>query len=339
MLRFAKERPLEMASYSVSDAVATYYLYENYVHMFIFSLCTVIPMGSEDVLRKGSGTLCEQLLMVEAFNGNIVCPNKYQADPLKFHEDGHLLENETYIGGHVEALEAGVFRSDIPVRFRLVPEAFDGLIQNVDRDLRFSLEVEAKRSVADVTNYEEVKQAIIKQLEALRETPLREEEPAIYHLDVGAMYPNIILTNRLQPCAIVDQSTCAACDHNHEDNNCKRPMEWIWRGDMFPASRSETRSLRTQLEYETVGGTPFNDLSKLEQAAALKQRMKTYCQKVYKKVKVTEEVPRTSVVCQRENSFYVDTVRAFRDRRLDQATPHRTHLDGRGSVEDPLFFS
>jgi hypothetical protein len=28
------------------------------------------------VLRKGSGTLCESLLMVEAFHANVVCPNK-----------------------------------------------------------------------------------------------------------------------------------------------------------------------------------------------------------------------------------------------------------------------
>jgi DNA polymerase epsilon subunit 1 len=55
MLTYAKERPVHMASYSVSDAVATYYLYEKYVHMFIFSLATIIPMGPEDVLRKGSG--------------------------------------------------------------------------------------------------------------------------------------------------------------------------------------------------------------------------------------------------------------------------------------------
>ena len=67
MLREAQERPEHMASYSVSDAVATYYLYQTYVHNFIFSLCTVIPAGPEDVLRKGSGTLCEALLMVEAF--------------------------------------------------------------------------------------------------------------------------------------------------------------------------------------------------------------------------------------------------------------------------------
>lgn len=57
MVRFARDRPAHMASYSVSDAVATYYLYDKYVHLFIFSLCTVIPMGPEDVLRKGSGEL------------------------------------------------------------------------------------------------------------------------------------------------------------------------------------------------------------------------------------------------------------------------------------------
>lgn len=56
MVRYASERPSEMASYSVSDAVATYYLYTTYVHNFIFSLCTIIPMKAEDVLRKGSGT-------------------------------------------------------------------------------------------------------------------------------------------------------------------------------------------------------------------------------------------------------------------------------------------
>lgn len=36
------------------------------------------------------------------------------------------------------------------------------------------------------------------QLIRLRDEPMREECPLIYHLDVAAMYPNIILTNRLQ---------------------------------------------------------------------------------------------------------------------------------------------
>ncbi|RHZ23048.1 hypothetical protein DYB37_001032, partial [Aphanomyces astaci] len=120
MLPLAQNEPLKMASYSVSDAVATFYLYDKYVHLFVFSLCTIIPLGSEDVLRKGSGTLCEALLMVEAFRGNIICPNKQVSVPF-------------------EALEM------------------------------------------------------------LRDCPDRWEKPLIYHLDVAAMYPNIILTNRLQP--------------------------------------------------------------------------------------------------------------------------------------------
>ena len=37
--------------------------------------------------------------------------------------DGHLLSSETYVGGHVEALEAGVFRSDIPTHFKIEPSA------------------------------------------------------------------------------------------------------------------------------------------------------------------------------------------------------------------------
>lgn len=49
-------------------------------------------------------------------------PNKHVEDSNKFYE-GHLLESETYVGGHVEALEAGVFRSDIDSDFRIDPTA------------------------------------------------------------------------------------------------------------------------------------------------------------------------------------------------------------------------
>ena len=58
------EQPQVLAQYSVSDAVATYYLHMKYVHPFIFSLCNIIPLCPDEVLRKGTGTLCETLLMV-----------------------------------------------------------------------------------------------------------------------------------------------------------------------------------------------------------------------------------------------------------------------------------
>lgn len=71
-------------------------------------------------MRKGSGTLCEALLMVEAFHANIVFPNKKESELNKLTPNGHVLDQETYVGGHVEALESGVFRADIPCRFRMV---------------------------------------------------------------------------------------------------------------------------------------------------------------------------------------------------------------------------
>ena len=99
-------------------------------------------------------------------------PNKHSDESSKFFQ-GHLLESETYVGGHVEALEAGVFRSDIPVKFRLVSDAFQKvcslilffchsltlvkqLIDEVDQALKFSIQVEAKANLEDVVNYDEV---------------------------------------------------------------------------------------------------------------------------------------------------------------------------------------
>lgn len=120
MTPYASEFPQLLAQYSVSDAVATYYLYMKYVHPFIFSLCNIIPLNPDEVLRKGTGTLCETLLMVQAFKASIVMPNRH-VDPVGNEFKGHLLESETYVGGHVEALEAGVFRADIPTDFKVNP--------------------------------------------------------------------------------------------------------------------------------------------------------------------------------------------------------------------------
>ena len=103
-------------------------------------------------------------------------PNKHEEPPLQFFE-GHLLESETYVGGHVEALEAGVFRSDLPCKFKVVPEAVQKvrcyllvqlrtvshlstygfqLIDDVDQALKFSIEVEGGKNVEDVLNYDKV---------------------------------------------------------------------------------------------------------------------------------------------------------------------------------------
>ncbi|CAD6231570.1 GSCOCG00001475001-RA-CDS [Cotesia congregata] len=324
MCKLAVEQPESLANYSVSDAVATYYLYQKYVHPFIFALCTIIPMNPDEVLRKGSGTLCESLLMVEAFKANIIFPNKKENELNKLTTDGHVLNQETYVGGHVEALESGIFRADIPYRFKIVTSAVDELISSVDNTLKHAIQEEENVPLDLVDNFEEVADAIREKLMDLKNQPLRLEKPVIYHLDVGAMYPNIILTNRLQPSAMVDETVCAACDYNRPGALCKRDMKWMWRGEYLAASLSEYQRIQQQLETEKFppafpGGPKraFHQLPPVDRASYEKKRLEQYCKKVYKKVKITKMEERTQTVCQKENSFYVDTVRAFRDRRYE----------------------
>ncbi|KAF8625679.1 hypothetical protein AX15_005255 [Amanita polypyramis BW_CC] len=329
MTAYASEQPQVLAQYSVSDAVATYYLYMKYVHPFIFSLCNIIPLNPDDVLRKGSGTLCETLLMVEAYRAEIIMPIKHEESHGKMYE-GHLLASETYVGGHVEALEAGVFRSDIPTEFRVVPSAVQKLMDELDAALTFCIVEESKAPLGDVTNYEEVKSAIRKALETMRDNPKRTDKPLIYHLDVAAMYPNIMLSNRLQPDSMVDESVCAVCDYNRPGKQCDRRLNWAWRGEFFPAQRDEFNMIKFALNQENfaakrAGGPErrFHELTEAEQTAMLHKRLTDYSKKVYKKTKETKVETREAIVCQRENPFYVNTVRRFRDRRYEYKGLHK----------------
>ncbi|XP_055908659.1 DNA polymerase epsilon catalytic subunit 1 isoform X2 [Eupeodes corollae] len=324
MCKMAVLKPQLLSNYSVSDAVATYYLYMKYVHPFIFALATIIPMEPDEILRKGSGTLCETLLMVEAYHANIIFPNKQKEEQNKFSSDGYLIDSETYVGGHVEALECGVYRADIPCRFRLDRNMINELIDNISNVLKHAIVNEESVPLKEVLNFSEVSTEIKQALKGLYDIPNRLEQPVIYHLDVGAMYPNIILTNRLQPPSVVNDADCAACDFNTSVAKCQRTMKWHWRGEMLPASKNELQRIKHQLEMETfpplhAGGSSrsFHELSEDDQIAYEKKRLSDFCRKVYKKTKIVKLEERNSTICQKENSFYVDTVRAFRDRRYD----------------------
>jgi DNA polymerase elongation subunit (family B) len=396
MMDAARDAPHEMARYSVSDAVCTYYLYMKYVHPFTFSLCNIIPLAPDDVLRKGSGTLCEMLLMCQASEKRIVAPNKHDDSAIgKLTKEGHVLESETYIGGHVEALRTGVYRSDLPNKFSIDMSALDDLERSLDDTMKFAIEVEGGVQLDNIVNYDEVRQQIVDGLAALRAKPERDENPLIYHLDVSAMYPNIILTNRLQPHAIVSSNQCAACDFNGM-SDCQRTMEWTWRGEYFPATRgeaemiqrraaqdereAEVRALSAESEqgsgnvaieevrngefrgdrsrfrggkrggragYRSLssrnghggdrGGSAFDlagvtngsgasvtpssfpsfaDVS-ARRNVSFRKRLKDYCRTNYRRTLDTRVESKPATVCQRENPFYVDTVRAFRDRRYE----------------------
>lgn len=338
MTPYALEKPQVLSEYSVSDAVATYYLYYNYVHPFIFSLATIIPLNGDETLRKGTGTLCEMLLMVQAYENGILLPNKH-TDPLERFYDGHLLESETYVGGHVESLEAGVFRSDLELDFKVDPSVIDELLPGVPEVVKFFVQVECFKNPDNIENLDSVVSQILEQLLDLKNRPKRKELPLIYHVDVALMYPNIMILNRLQPDLMKTEQDCAACDFNHPGKRCDRPLTWAWRGEYFPAKMDEYGMVRKAMGNELFdtkyGKKPFDDLPYPEQVSHLKKRILDYSRKVYHRIKASETVEKTAIVCQRENPFYINTVRSFRDRRYTYKGLAKKWKKKMGSLNDP----
>ena len=86
----------------------------------------------------------------------------------------------------------------------------------------------------------------------------------IYHVDVAAMYPNIILSNRLQPVAIVNEKICAGCIFNKPESNCKRPLEWQWKGEVFPINRGEFEQIKCQLNEEEKQSSNLKSMNQQE---------------------------------------------------------------------------
>ncbi|CAG9957228.1 unnamed protein product [Clonostachys rosea f. rosea IK726] len=191
---------------------------------FHFSLCTILP----------TGTLCEMLLMVQAYQKGIVLPNKHIA-PKEAFWDGHLLDSETYVGGHVESIEAGVFRADIPV------------------DFSFVVTVEENKKLEDVENYDEVREQIAARLLKLKNTPNRHERPLIYHLDVASMYPNICRPTVAARFYGPRVRLCC-CDFNRPGKTCDRRLPWAWRGEYIPAKRDEYNMIRNALRTKSSRG-------------------------------------------------------------------------------------
>ena len=59
-----------------------------------------------------STSTCKSLLCVKAFRGNVVFLDKHESVLNKMTEDGKIIESETYVGGHVKAIESEVQATD-----------------------------------------------------------------------------------------------------------------------------------------------------------------------------------------------------------------------------------
>ena len=141
----------------------------------------------------------------------------------------------------------------------------------------------------------------------------------------------------------------------------QRKMIWTWRETYVPAQRSEYDMVRRQLESErfvkqdqkdddrdrdsrqpaaSAADEPpvyvgFHELSQRQQEELLMKRLKEYSRKVYKRTTKEQSEERQAIVCMRENSFYVDTVRAFRDRRYTYKTEHKNWQRNLGKATSP----
>ncbi|EDO08465.1 DNA polymerase B exonuclease domain family protein [Babesia bovis T2Bo] len=377
MVPCARNDPQTLAVYSVSDAVATYYLYMKYIHSFIFALCYIVPLQPNDVLRQGSGTLCESLLMAEAYSNQVLFPNKHKQSGIRYFKDPvtskhHLIYDNSYIGARVASLRCGLFRDDLKERFELKSSAYQELIDDLDQCLNAwadgngvdkgtgeppdttsadftSLAPEwLRRRFSNFENFDEVYTTIRERLVKLRDQPVINTFPRIYHLDVGAMYPNIIISQRLQPTAVVTEEFCQKCSYYSESNVCQKRMQWKQKLEISPVDRNHILPLMKDLESRTYRGTvqystrdqtnrdsdassdesdslepeyprvkmrTWKQLTEREQASELQKVIKSYSQKVFNKMKVTRELDVESIVCQRENPFYLFTVQKFRDKR------------------------
>ncbi|KAK7250794.1 hypothetical protein RIF29_33473 [Crotalaria pallida] len=96
---------------------------------------------------------------------------------------------------------------------------FQQLINNLDRDLQYAIRVEGKMDLESVSNYDEVKDAIME-----------------------------------KPPSIVTDEVCTACDFNRPGKTCLRKLEWVWRGETFMAKKIDYYHVKKQIESEFVDG-------------------------------------------------------------------------------------
>ncbi|EJW05242.1 hypothetical protein EDEG_00707 [Edhazardia aedis USNM 41457] len=458
MMWFMQNDPQKLAVYSVSDAISTYLLYTKYVHPFIFSLCTLIPMNSEDVLSKGSGTLCEALLISEGFKKNILIPERKIGDD--FYYKGRLCEEVNYVGGHVECLRSGIFRSDFNYNFHINLQRLEWIKENIQNILRYSGDIDEteihnleKKITKDIDNFKleiienensktsrnyiipqiisksesitneyynstkttekqninddiiflntvtnknnnkisfdrisnvdesgsnnfnaaspknhsnltYIKQNSCKKMDDhLDSTNIITCKPKIYHMDVAAMYPNIIITNRLQPVSVITNENCIKCDFYQSNANCQRKMNWKMRVQFYPSKSGEILQIKRQLSCEKIGykelekigyftnnknfndpnishssnnqavfsdgkkqqsyiekdkfSINFDELSLADQKLILKERILNHSKNIYRKTNLTEIIDMQNIVCQRDEPFYVEVVKNFRDKRYE----------------------
>lgn len=286
MMKLALEAPHTMLHYNISDIVATYLLNQKFVENFIFALGSIVPLTPDNLLRKGTGSICDTGMLALAKKTHIKIENKPPERSSLLFKD-YVCKSETYVGGSVESTVIGIHNGNHKADFKISVEDLEKVKQELPDIVAYNCKLEG---IEDVQCMDETVSTVRANLNEYIQKHLAEPNQPykIYHFDVKAMYPSIILTYRLQPHAIRPTPTCEDCQE----------MRWTWKGDVFNMTREE---------YERLLPDSVDNLTKACKAYVKEKRRKPQI----KHLESLEPV----YVCQRENPFFVDVVENIKNMR------------------------
>lgn len=286
MMELAKKDPHKMLHYNISDVVTTYMLNKKFVENFIFALGSIVPLTPDKLLRKGTGTICDTGMLAFAKKKCIKIENKPEEKKCLLFKD-KVCKSETYMGGSVESNVVGIYNGQHKTNFKIELNSIKEIKADLKEILYYNFQLEG---ISNVVNLEEVITDIEDRLDDYFDYQCLypDQEFDIYHFDVKAMYPSIILTYRLQPHAIRHIPTCEDCQE----------MRWTWKGDVFNM---------TSQEYMQFLPDSRESLIKKCKEFVTKSKRKP-------QIKAMESLEKI-YVCQRQNPFFVNVVEDIKNMR------------------------
>lgn len=301
MMIEAKKNPMTMISYNISDVVSTKILSDKFVEPYMFALGKVSNLNIDDLLRKGSGGICDVSILENYHKKNI------KIDSMPTRNVTHVIDDKvckssTYIGGYVESTTNGIHFHKHKEKMPVSTNCFEELRKNIKDILMYNLDVENIR-LAHVTNLKQTILSLQTKLldyeKFIMNNEGNKDEFAVYHFDVNAMYPNIILHYKLQPHAIRYQPCCDYC----------LELQWTEKLECWNMSVDEYERIRSK--HWNLSETPDKNKAAINELVTkyLKQQKRSSIQHL--------EIPRKVWVCQQAMSAFLENVSNFKKMRYE----------------------
>ncbi len=115
--------------YNLVDSIAAYEITHNFLPQYI-KLSQITGLTIQDVIRAGSSTLVEMILMNESQRTNKIIPSKPYEDKVKArefttYEGGFVLEPKLGLHNNIAVLDFQSFHPSIIIAFNISPETYN----------------------------------------------------------------------------------------------------------------------------------------------------------------------------------------------------------------------